>query len=136
MTQERLVSQLVSAPAELAQSGSVTSAYADMCNRRDFTFLVAVGALAAQKGVKVELLGANDAEGSEAETVAQTTYTAGSDGESSHLIAVRGRVTPDWRYMAVKVSNLNTGAATTAAVLLVSDSLFVPDDSGMTVLWA
>ena len=27
MTQERLVSQLVSAPAELAQSGSVTSAY-------------------------------------------------------------------------------------------------------------
>ena len=136
MTQERLVSQLVSAPASLDQSGSVTSAYADMCNRRDFTFLVAVGTLAAQKGVKVELLGANDAEGSEAETVAETTYTAGSDGESSRLIAVRGRVTPDWRYMAVKVSNLDTGAATTAAVLLVSDSLFVPDDSGMTVLWA
>lgn len=136
MTQERLVSQLVSAPASLDQSGSVTSAYADMCNRRDFTFLVAVGTLAAQKGVKVELLGANDAEGSEAETIAETTYTAGSDGESSRLIAVRGRVTPDWRYMAVKVSNLNTGAATTAAVLLVSDSLFVPDDSGMTVLWA
>lgn len=136
MTQERLVSQLVSAPASLDQSGSVTSAYADMCNRRDFTFLVAVGTLAAQKGVKVELLGANDAEGSEAETTAETTYTAGSDGDTGRLIAVRGRVTPDWRYMAVKVSNLNTGAATTAAVLLVSDSLFVPDDSGMTVLWA
>ena len=136
MTQERLVSQLVSVPASLDQSGSVTSDYADMCNRRDFTFLVAVGTLAAQKGVKVELLGANDAEGSEAETIAETTYTAGSDGDTGRLIAVRGRVTPDWRYMAVKVSNLNTGAATTAAVLLVSDSLFVPDDSGMTVLWA
>lgn len=136
MTQERLVSQLVSAPASLDQSDSVTSNYADMCNRRDFTFLVAVGTLAAQKGVKVELLGANDAEGSEAETIAETTYTGGSDGDTGRLIAVRGRVTPDWRYMAVKVSNLNTGAATTAAVLLVSDSLFVPDDSGMTVLWA
>ena len=136
MTQERLVSQLVSAPAELAQSGSVTSTYADMCNRRDFTFLVAVGTLAAQKGVKVELLGANDAEGDDVETIAETTYTAGSGGETGRLIAVRGRVTPDWRYMAIKVSNLNTGAATTAAVLLVSDSLFVPDDSGMTVLWA
>lgn len=136
MTQERLVSQLVSAPASLAQSGSVTSDYADMCNRRDFTFLVAVGALAADKGVKVELLGANDAEGDAAETIAEMTYTAGSGGDTGRLIAVRGRVTPDWRYMAVKVSNLNTGAATTAAVVLVSDSLFVPDDSGMTVLWA
>lgn len=133
---ERLVSQLVSAPASLDQSGSVTSAYADMCNRRDFTFLVAVGAVAAEQGIKVELLGANNAEGSGAETVAETTYTAGSDGDTSHLIAVRGRVTPDWRYMAVKVSNLNTGAATTAAVLLVSDGTFVPDDRGMTVLWA
>ena len=133
---ERLVSQLVSAPASLDQSGSVTSAYADMCNRRDFTFLVAVGAVAAEQGIKVELLGANNAEGSGAETVAETTYTAGSDGDTGHLIAVRGRVTPDWRYMAVKVSNLNTGAATTAAVLLVSDGTFVPDDRGMTVLWA
>ena len=133
---ERLVSQLLSAPAEIAQSGSVTSAYADMCNRRDFTFLVAVGAVAAEQGIKVELLGANNAEGSGAETVAETTYTAGSDGDTGHLIAVRGRVTPDWRYMAVKVSNLNTGAATTAAVLLVSDGTFVPDDRGMTVLWA
>lgn len=133
---ERLVSQLLSAPASLDQSGSVTSAYADMCNRRDFTFLVAVGAVAAEQGIKVELLGANNAEGSGAETVAETTYTAGSDGDTSHLIAVRGRVTPDWRYMAVKVSNLNTGAATTAAVLLVSDGTFVPDDRGMTVLWA
>lgn len=133
---ERLVSQLVSAPASLDQSGSVTSAYADMCNRRDFTFLVAVGAVAAEQGIKVELLGANNAEGSGAETVAETTYTAGSDGDTGHLIAVRGRITPDWRYMAVKVSNLNTGAATTAAVLLVSDGTFVPDDRGMTVLWA
>lgn len=133
---ERLVSQLLSAPASLDQSGSVTSAYADMCNRRDFTFLVAVGAVAAEQGIKVELLGANNAEGSGAETVAETTYTAGSDGDTGHLIAVRGRVTPDWRYMAVKVSNLNTGAATTAAVLLVSDGTFVPDNRGMTVLWA
>ena len=133
---ERLVSQLVSAPASLDQSGSVTSAYADMCNRRDFTFLVAVGAVAAEQGIKLELLGANNAEGSGAETVAETTYTAGSDGDTGHLIAVRGRITPDWRYMAVKVSNLNTGAATTAAVLLVSDGTFVPDDRGMTVLWA
>lgn len=133
---ERLVSQLLSAPAEIAQSGSVTSAYADMCNRRDFTFLVAVGAVAAEQGIKVDLLGANNAEGSGAETVAETTYTAGSDGDTGHLIAVRGRITPDWRYMAVKVSNLNTGAATTAAVLLVSDGTFVPDDRGMTVLWA
>ena len=133
---ERLVSQLVSAPASLDQSGSVTSAYADMCNRRDFTFLVAVGAVAAEQGIKVELLGANNAEGSGAETVAETTYTAGSDGDTGHLITVRGRITPDWRYMAVKVSNLNTGAATTAAVLLVSDGTFVPDDRGMTVLWA
>lgn len=133
---ERLVSQLVSAPASLDQSGSVTSAYADMCNRRDFTFLVAVGAVAAEQGIKVDLLGANNAEGSGAETVAETTYTAGSDGDTGHLIAVRGRITPDWRYMAVKVSNLNTGAATTAAVLLVSDGTFVPDDRGMTVLWA
>lgn len=133
---ERLVSQLLSAPAEIAQSGSVTSAYADMCNRRDFTFLVAVGAVAAEQGIKVELLGANNAEGSGAETVAETTYTAGSDGDTGHLIAVRGRVTPNWRYMAVKVSNLNTGAVTTAAVLLVSDGTFVPDNRGMTVLWA
>ena len=47
---------------------------------------------------------------------------------------MRGRVTPDWRYMAVKVTNLDTSAATVAAVMLVSDARYVPDDGGVTVL--
>ena len=43
-------------------------------------------------------------------------------------------MTPDWRYLAVKLTNLDDTTATVAAVMLVSDTLYVPDDGGVTVL--
>ena len=64
----------------------------------------------------------------------ELSYTADGDGETGRLFAVRGRVTPDWRYMAVKVTNLDDTTATVAAVVLVSDARYVPDDGGVTVL--
>ena len=134
MEMQRLAASLASAPAALAKSGSVTGAYADMCGRHTFTFLVLLGAVAAGKAVKIELLGANDAGGSGAETVAETTYTAPAAGVTGHMAVVRGRVTPAWRYMAVKVSNLDTETDTTAAAALVSGALHVPQADGATVL--
>ena len=133
LNNQRLSEALLSAPASLAGSGDVTSSWADMNNRMEYTFLVAVGAMAASKGVKIALLGSNDSSGSSSETIAEYTHTT-TDAEDGHLFALRGRVTPDWRYMAVKVTNLDTSAATVAAVVLVSDARYVPDDGGVTVL--
>lgn len=134
LNNQRVSEVLLSAPASLAGDGNVTSSWADMNNRMEYTFLVAVGAMAASKGVKIELLGSNDSGGSGAQTVKELSYTADGDGETGRLFAVRGRVTPDWRYMAVKVTNLDDTTATVAAVVLVSDARYVPDDGGVTVL--
>ena len=132
MNNQRLVSRLLAAPKEIAASGNVPSAFADMNNRHDYTFLVAVGKTTAT-GVKVELLGSNDSGGSGSETIKEITFTKTSS-DSGHLFVIRGRVTPDYRYMGVKVTNLDTSTASTAAVLLVSDALYVPDDEGVTVV--
>lgn len=134
LNNQRITEAMLSAPASLAGDGSVTSAWADMNNRYDYTFLVAVGAMAASKGVKLELLGSNDSGGGGAETIRELSHTADSGGETGRLFAVRGRVTPDWRYLAVKLTNLDDTTATVAAVMLVSDTLYVPDDGGVTVL--
>ena len=70
LNNQRLSEALLSAPASLAGSGDVTSSWADMNNRMEYTFLVAVGAMAASKGVKLELLGSNDSGGSGARPAA------------------------------------------------------------------
>ena len=49
LNNQRLSEALLSAPASLAGSGDVTSSWADMNNRMEYTFLVAVGAMAASK---------------------------------------------------------------------------------------
>ena len=134
LNNQRVSEALLSAPASLAGDGNVTSSWADMNNRMEYTFLVAMAAMAASKGVKIELLGSNDSGGSGAQTVKELSYTADGDGETARLFAVRGRVTPDWRYMAVKVTNLEDTSARVAAVVLVSDARYVADDGGVILL--
>lgn len=130
---QRLSEAMLSVPATLSGGGNATSDWADMNNRYDYTFLVAVGAMAASKGVKIELLGSNDSSGSSSETIAEYTHTT-TDAEDGHLFALRGRVTPDWRYMAVKITNQDSSTASAAAVILVSDATYVPADDGVTVV--
>lgn len=121
-------------PQEIAASGSATGVYGDMRSRDRFSFSVLLGAVAAGKSVKVELMSGDASDGTGAAVVGEITYTAPDSGVTSHVVTVCGRVTPDrGRYLAVKVTN-EGAAAILAGALLVADCPEYPEDTGGTTL--
>ena len=134
MLQDRLIITQLAAPKALEQSANVTSSYSDMSGRNYFSFLVQLGVVAQSKKVTIELLGSNKSSGADAKTIATHEYTAPSGGVTGHLVVIRGKLKPDYRYMAVKITNNDSSAGTVAAVTLVSSFMYVPDDGDNTVV--
>ncbi len=121
-------------PQSIDAAGTATGAFADMATRNQFCFAIQLGAVAAGKSVKVELLSSAKADGTGPVVKGEVTYTAPTGGATSHIVHVVGRVSEELgRYLAVKVTN-SGAAAVLAAATLVGDNAYYPEDTGATTL--
>lgn len=121
-------------PQSIAASGTATGKFIDTQTRKTFTFSALLGAVAAGKSVKVELLASASADGTAAAPVGEVTYTAPAGGVPGHVVNVSGHVNAlRDRYLALRVTNSGT-AALLASAVLVADSASNPEDTGGTTL--
>lgn len=121
-------------PQNIAASGTATGRFFDTQTRKTFTFSALLGAVAAGKSVKVELLASTAADGSGPEAVGEIVYTAPAGGVSGHVVTVSGHVSAlRARYLALRVTNSGT-AALLASAVLIADAASNPEDTGGTTL--
>lgn len=121
-------------PQSIEAAGAATGKFFDTQMRKTFTFSVLLGAVAAGKTAKVELLASASADGASAQAVGEVTYTAPTGGVTGHVVTVSGHVTAlRGRYLALRVTNGGT-AALLASAVLVADAASNPEDTGGTTL--
>ena len=103
---ERMAMSVALAPVSQAAAGNSTTAYVDASTLRSLDFVVAHGALAAGKKLTVEVLNADNNQGTGAKTIATAEYTAPTGGWTDGMIVVSvdAAGTRD-RYYAVKITN-------------------------------
>lgn len=122
-------------PQEVAMSGNVTSTFVDTQSVDGFCFLVFTGAIAQEKGVKVELLSSTESGGGSPEVEGDVTFTAPSGGVTNHSIYVCGEVSAlRGRYLGIRVSNLDDAAAIQAGAAVILESAYRPQDADGTLL--
>ena len=121
-------------PQSVAAAGSTTGNFMDMQTRHAYSFAVQLGAVAAGKAVKVELMSSDQSNGTGAEALAEATFTAPAEGAVFHVVVLYGFVRPSHgRYLAVKVSN-EGDAAVLCSALLMADNTWYPEDCGATLV--
>lgn len=129
---EHINYRLVSPPAALGESATVTSSWVDANGLLSFNFLAEIGAVAEDKKIKLELLGADNASGSDAKQIGVAEFTA-PETITGRVLPIRGRPLPDYRYYAVKVTNVNA-SATNCAISLVSTPGYLTGDDNAPLI--
>lgn len=124
---EKYIPMSLFQPQSIASKGNVTGAYVDLQGRKSLLILTHLGAVAAGKSVKVEVLTAADAEGTNAVACKEVSYTAPTGGVSSHVEEIPLTVRHDFgRYLTVKVTN-DGSAAVLASAVLIADNFCYPE---------
>lgn len=125
---EKYSSMSLFPPQSIASKGNVTGTYVDLQGRKSLLILAHLGAVAAGKSVKVEVLTATKADGTDATVCGTVTYTAHTGGVASHVEEIPLTVRHDFgRYLTVKVTN-DGAAAVLASATLVADSSHYPEE--------
>lgn len=119
-------------PQEVGAGASVTGSFVDLQSRHSLSVALHMGAVAAGKSVKLELLTSQSADGSDAQVLEAMGYT-GPEGGGDGCVQVFSRyVTPEMgRYLGTKVTN-EGDAAVSAAVLLLADHVWYPEKDRQT----
>lgn len=118
---EQLTVRSLIVPQSIAANGNVSGTYVDLQGRKRLLTVVHLGAVAADKTVKIEVLTAEDSAGTGAKPVHEQVYTAPSGGVDGAIVEAAMLVTPFLgRYLTVKVTNNGT-AAVLASAELVAD---------------
>lgn len=125
---EHINYRLVSPPAALDASATVTSSWVDTNGLLSFHFLTAIGAVAEGKKIKLELLGADNASGTDAKQIGMAEFTA-PETITGRVLPIRGRPLPDYRYYAVKVTNVDASATNCAISLVSAPGYLTGDDN-------
>ena len=103
---ERMAMSVALAPVSQEAAGDSTTAYIDASTLRSLDFVVAHGALAAGKKLTVEVLNADNSQGTGAETIATAAYTAPAGGWTNGMLVVSVETSgARGRYYAVKIAN-------------------------------
>lgn len=124
---EKFIAMNLFPPQSVASKGNVTGGYVDLQGRKSLLILAHLGAVAAGKSVKVEVLTADDANGTGAAVAKEVAYTAPTGGVASHVEEIPLTVRHDFgRYLTVKVTNEGT-AAVLASALLIADNSHYPE---------
>ena len=126
---EHINYRLVSPPAALGASGTVTSSWVDANGLLSFNFIAEVGAVAEDKKIK---LGADNASGTNSAQIGVAEFTA-PETITGRALLIRGRPLPDYRYYAVKVTNVNA-SATNCAISLVSTPGYLTGDDNAPLI--
>lgn len=129
---EHINYRLVSPPAALGESATVTSSWVDANGLLSFNFLAEIGAVAEDKKIKLELLGADNASGTDAKQIGVAEFTA-PETITGRVLLIRGRPLPDYRYYAVKVTNVDA-SATNCAISLVSTPGYLTGDDNAPLI--
>lgn len=90
---EHINYRLVSPPAALGASGTVTSSWVDANGLLSFNFIAEVGAVAEDKKIKLELLGADNASGTNSAQIGVAEFTA-PETITGRALLIRGRPLP------------------------------------------
>lgn len=115
-------------PQSVASKANVSGTYVDLQGRKSLLAVVHMGAVAAGKSVKVEVLTADDGTGAGAKSTCERTFTAPTGGVSGHVEEIPITVRHDFgRYLTVKVTNEGTAAALASAEL-IADSNSYPEE--------
>lgn len=115
-------------PQSIASKGNAAGAYVSLQGRKRLLAVVHLGAVAAGKSVKVEVLTAGDGTGTGATAVHEVTYTAPAGGVTSHVEEIPITVRHDFgQYLTVKVTNEGTAAVLTSAEL-IADNISYPEE--------
>ena len=120
-------------PQSIDAASSATGGYQSVAGRTWYSFLVSLGAVAGGKSVKVELMGADNAQGTKATALGEITYTAPTGGVESRMVVVCAEADDAAPYVAVKVTN-SGAAAVLASALFVGETTWHPDGEDRTVL--
>lgn len=124
---EKYIPMSLFPPKSIASKGNVTGTYVDLQGRKSLLILAHLGAVAAGKSVKVEVLTATKADGTDATVCETVTYTAPTGGVTSHMEEIPLAVRHDFgRYLTVKVTN-DGAAAVLASATLVADNCHYPE---------
>ena len=130
---EELVIQNVFAPQSVTASSEKTSAYVDVSDVEEISFLISAAPLGANKSLTVTLLASDDSSGSGAEEVETATFTD-SEGTDPRTAVVTYRPSAlHGRYVAVKFQH-DGAAAVICGVLAASDGLYLPAANGWTLV--
>ena len=96
---ERIVENLrvltAMAPASVNASTDTTSGYVDASGADEVAFMVSTAALGAGKGLTVTLMGASDAEGSDAAAIGDEVTFTDAVGTEPQMAVVSYRVDPE-----------------------------------------
>lgn len=125
---EKYIPRSLFPPQSIASKGNATGSYVDLQGRKCLLVLAHLGAVAAGKSVKVEVLTATDTAGTGAAVCREVTYTAPTGGVSSHVEEIPLTVRHDFgRYLTVKVTN-DGAAAVLASATLIADNSCYPEE--------
>lgn len=135
---ERIVENLhmltAMAPASVNASTDTTSGYVDASGADEVAFMVSTAALGAGKGLTVTLMGASDAEGSDAAAIGDEVTFTDAVGTEPQMAVVSYRVDPQRaRYLAVKFQH-DAAAAVICSVAAAVKSTYRPAANPWTVL--
>ena len=130
---EELTYSVVLAPQEVASATPKTSAFADAQSVPEIEFLVAPGALAKGKKLKVEVYTSDEAGGGSPALVKAVEFTAG-DGAAHTLAVVDYAVDPArGRYVGVKIQH-DAGAGVVCGVTACARSMRLPAANAWTAM--
>ena len=130
---EELTYSVVLAPQEVASATPKTSAFADAQSVPEIEFLVATGALAKGKKLKVEVYTSNEAGGSSPALVKAVEFIAG-DGAAHTRAVVDYAVDPArGRYVGVKIQH-DAGAGVICGVTACARSMRLPAANAWTAM--
>lgn len=129
---EELVIQNVFAPQSVTASSEKTSAYVDVSDVEEISFLISAAPLGANKSLTVTLLASDDSSGSGAEEVETATFTD-SEGTDPRTAVVSYRPgAKNGRYMAVKFQH-DAAAAVVCGVVAAANTMYLPAANGWTM---
>ena len=106
----------VLAPTAVPQNKPTATAFVDMGQHREVSFVVTTGELAAKKKVTLELVGADNVEGTlHAEKIADHVQTMAETGSFLGIVSYRPR--PDQkRYVGVKIKHDGDGPVNVSVI--------------------
>lgn len=120
------------APQEVGAGVSAEGTFVDLQSRHAISVGLHMGAVAAGKSVKLELVTAPKSDGSDAQVLDTVTYTAPEGGYNGCVQVFSRFVTPDMgRYLGAKVTN-EGDAAVLVSVLLLADHVWYPEKADQT----